>query len=159
MAQDKDGTPYFRTHDSQLAKEIGRMIEHLDFISQAPKNEVGDGFRLLDNPFYIKLCPRLQFDVADSTMIRGMYLPLEYFSLLERDPRSRGARGGGRLNFDNVPRYFDNTSFISLVQSGWIGTTIAQSELLDGLIRDIVQTGRPVTLATAKPIVGRRPDV
>lgn len=156
MAQDGDGTPYFATRDNQLAKEIARMETHLELITRAPKNSLSDGFRLLENPFYIKICPRLQFEVAEPSMIRGMYLPLEYFTLLTQDPKSRGTRGAGRLDFHNVPRYFDNTSFISLVQSGWIGTTIAQSELLGELVREIVQTGRAVNIATAVSKAGQQ---
>ncbi|MBD8066986.1 hypothetical protein IC608_16060 [Devosia sp. PTR5] len=159
MALDPDGTPYFATRDNQLAKEIARMEAHLAIISRAPKNSACEGFRLLENPFYIKLCPRVQFEVAESSMIRGMYLPLDYFTLLTQDPMNRGSRGAGRLDFENVPRYFDNTSFISLVQSGWIGTTIVQSELLGELVREIVQTGRAVTIATAVTKAGQHAEL
>lgn len=144
------GSPVFRFPDTKLQQEIDRMRVHLEILKTAPPDGLADGFRLLDNPFYIKLCPRIQFDVGDPGMIKGMYLPLDYFSLLEQDPHNRGLRGGGVLSFDNVHRYFDNTSFIHLVKNGWIGTTINQSRMLDSIIRQVLRSSRPVTLAVAK---------
>jgi hypothetical protein len=69
-------------------------------------------------------------------------------------PRRRSPQGrilwlsvGRRVDFQNVGRYLDNSEFIGLVKKAWIGTTPAQSELLTELIREILASGRTVTLA------------
>jgi hypothetical protein len=76
-----------------------------------------------------------------------MYLPLQYWRCLESDPSIRGSRGGKAVGFNNVGRYFDNSSFATLVAGGWVGTTTNQSQVLEAAVREILQTGRTVTLA------------
>ena len=54
------------------------------------------GFRLKDNPFFLKLCPRIVFDPDESGLATGMYLPLEYWRRLEAHPSIEGPREGRR---------------------------------------------------------------
>ena len=81
-----------------------------------------------------------------------MYLPLEYWRRLERDPGVKGSRDGKGVTFDNAGRHFDNTAFAHLVASGWIGTTAPQTAVLDAVIREIIKTGRTVTIAVKRDL-------
>jgi hypothetical protein len=58
---------------------------------------------------------------------------------LEIDPSIEGKKNGRAVSFENTGRHFNNTMFAALVAHGWIGTPGAQTEVLDALIRDIVE--------------------
>jgi ABC-type cobalamin transport system ATPase subunit len=49
-----------------------------------------------------------------------------------------------------VGRYLTNGAFAELVAGGWIGTTAAQTEILDRVIREIVASGRAVIVAVKR---------
>ncbi|MER8651196.1 MULTISPECIES: hypothetical protein [unclassified Mesorhizobium] len=157
MEMGENNTAIFRLPDRKLSEEIGRMKVHLGALQSCRPNDLPEGFRLLENPFFIKLCPRIDFEAGETGLIKGMYLPLDFWNLLEADSRKVGSRGGRLITFENVGRYFDNTSFISLVANGWIGTSIYQSALLRPIVRDLVETGRPFTVAVAADTTGVQP--
>ena len=100
----------------------------------------------------MKLCPRIVFDPDDASLVKGMYLPLEYWRRLERAPDIEGARAGRVVTFDSAKRHFDNTTFAQLVAGGWIGTTARQTAILDGVITEILETGRTVTIAIKRDL-------
>jgi len=155
MESDGEAAPVFRLPNSKLDVEIGRMRNHLDMLRTCPPNEMCEGYRLLENPFFLKLCPRMDFEPADTSLVKGMYLPLDYWDLLDADPRKVGPRGGRLVSFENVGRYFDNTSFIPLVANGWVGTTAEQSDMLRPIVRQLVEEGRSLTVAVARG--GKKP--
>ena len=146
------GTAAFRLPNEQLEKELKRMEELRAKFRACPADTGLDGFRLKENPFFLKLCPRVVFDPDDASLIKGMYLPLEYWRRLERDPCIKGGRDGKVVTFDNTGRYFDNTSFAHLVADDWIGTTTPQTAILDVVIREILETGRTVTIAVKRDL-------
>jgi hypothetical protein len=149
------GTPKFSLPNTQLAKELARMDELAAQLRRCDPDTRLCGFRLTANPFFLKLCPRVIFDPDSSGLIRGMYIPLEYWRRLEIDPSIEGKRDGRAVSFDNAGRYFDNTTFAELVAKGWIGTTGTQSEVLEALIRVIVERGRSVTIALKRTVTRR----
>ncbi|MBI5545827.1 MAG: hypothetical protein HY901_18210 [Deltaproteobacteria bacterium] len=123
------------------------MERTLEALRDCPSNTDRSGFRLMENPFFLKLCPRLMFNPDDVGLVPGMYLPLDYWRLLETDETLVGRGGGHLLTFDNVGRYLDNTNFVALVEKAWIGTTAAQSRVLGSVIRNVLESGRALTLA------------
>ncbi|MBY5579141.1 hypothetical protein [Rhizobium leguminosarum] len=59
------------------------------FLSELGKlKEAGtvDDFRLSNEPFFLKFCPRIQFDPDSSGVTKGMYVPLSYW---KRRPGAR----------------------------------------------------------------------
>ena len=80
-------------------------------------------------------------------LVPGMYLPLDYWKLLESDPGIKGPKGGLRITYDNAKRHFDNTSFTTVVSKAWVGTTPNQSQVLQGVIRATLETGKAVAIA------------
>ncbi|MFB0875982.1 hypothetical protein ACETPF_20530 [Sphingobium sp. sgz301304] len=143
-------TAIFRLPNPKLSEEIERMRRLQASLRDAPPNSHCEGFRLIENPFYLKLCPRMEFEPADTGLVKGMYLPLDYWLLIEADRRKVGPRGGRLVSFENVGRYFDNTSFIPLVANGWVGTTAEQSAILGPIVKDLVSSGRSLTMAVSR---------
>jgi hypothetical protein len=150
MERGEMSTAVFRIPNRKLDEEIDRMRRLQQQLRDAPANDHCNGFRLLDNPFYLKLCPRIDFEPADTGLVKGMYLPLDYWDLLVADPTKVGPRGGRQVSFENVGRHFDNTSFIPLVASGWVGTTAEQSAILAPIVRELVSQGRSLTIAVSR---------
>ncbi|MGL6079867.1 hypothetical protein [Methyloversatilis discipulorum] len=113
--------PVFRIPNRQLKEEIDRMDVVLGALKAcAPNTEIG-GFRLTENPFFLKLCSRLVFNPDDVGLVPGMYLPLDYWKLLEADPGIKGPKGGLRITYENAKRHLDNTSFTTVVSKAWVG--------------------------------------
>jgi hypothetical protein len=142
----------FRLPNRQLDEELKRMEAVWAELQKCADDTATSGFRLTPNPFFLKLCPRVVFDPDDASLIKGMYIPLGYWRRLEVDPNIRGRRNGHAISFDNVGRYFDNTSFAHLVAGGWIGTTTTQTAILGTAIREIVESGRTVTIAVKRDV-------
>jgi hypothetical protein len=146
------GGPKFRLPDAKLTEELQRMDTiWADLRSTGPDGALG-GFRLKDNPFFLKLCPRIVFDPDDAGLSSGMYLPLEYWRRLEADPSIEGPRDGRAVTYGNVGRYLNNGAFADLVAGGWIGTTGPQTGIFDPAIREILATGRSVTIAVKRDL-------
>lgn len=137
----------FRLPDAQLATEVGRMDEMWAALSSVAGSTETDGFRLCSNPFFLKLCPRVLFDPDNAGLVSGMYLPLDYWKRLSEDERTLGPRGGRYVSYENATRYFDNTSFVTLVTDAWIGTEISHSEIIEKIVREVLEIGRTVVLA------------
>ncbi|HCF5128587.1 hypothetical protein ACEOSY_24775 [Pseudomonas aeruginosa] len=137
----------YRLPNAQLKEEIDRMDTVLSALKAcAPNTNIG-GFRLTENPFFLKLCSRLVFNPDDVGLVPGMYLPLDYWKLLERDPGIQGPKGGLRITYDNAQRHFDNTAFTTVVSKAWVGTTPSQSRVLQDVIRATLATGKAVAIA------------
>lgn len=137
----------YRLPNAQLKEEIDRMDTVLSALKAcAPNTNIG-GFRLTENPFFLKLCSRLVFNPDDVGLVPGMYLPLDYWKLLESDPGIQGPKGGLRITYDNAQRHFDNTAFTTVVSKAWVGTTPSQSQVLQDVIRATLATGKAVAIA------------
>jgi len=137
----------YRLPNAQLAAEIGRMDALLERVKSAAEPTDRHGFRLQDNPFFLKLCPRLIFNPDDVSLTPGMYLPLEQWRFIEKDSDLVGARGGRVVSYRNIGRYLHNTGFSDLVRDAWIGTTPQQSAILGPLIQTVLSEGKAVVLA------------
>ncbi len=151
MKREEDGNGNtnagFRLPNTQLTEEIARMEKLLAALKACTANADRDGFRLIENPFFLKLCPRIVFNPDDVGLVPGMYLPLGYWKLLETYPGLRGPRGGLRVTYENVGRHYDNTVFATMVAKAWVGTTPNQSSLLKDAIRQTLETGKAVAIA------------
>lgn len=137
----------FRLPDAQLDAELNRMEGALKMLRKCKSNTERNGFRLTENPFFLKFCSRLLFNPDDAGLVPGMYIPLDYWRLIEADKTLVGPRGGHQLTFKNVGRYLDNTDFIRLMADAWVGTTVQQSAVLQVIVRNVLESGRAVTLA------------
>ncbi len=146
MDEEGDETVY-RFPNKQLSEEIDRMRSVLSELHKVGPNTEADGFRLSENPFFLKICPRLVFNPDNVGLVKGMYLPLDYWDLLSEHPTMLGPKGGKRISYNNVRRYFENTEFVTIASGGWVGTTIEQSKHLEAAIRSTLKSGRAVVFA------------
>lgn len=144
MMEEDQGEVIFRLPNTQLALELGRMEGVLQKLRKCTPNDCCGGYRINDNPFFLKLCPRVSFNPNNSGLVHGMYLPIDYWKILATSSEIEGPRGGRGVTYKNVGRYIDNTEFISLIAKSWVGTTVSQSGALEEIIRAILETGRAV---------------
>jgi hypothetical protein len=146
--EDGPNGPEFRWQlNDQLAHEIDRMDNLLEELKHLPDNRTPGSFRLHDNPFFLKLCPRMIFNPDDKGLFKGMYLPLDLWKCLAGDRATEGSRGGRVLTYRNAGRWLSNSEFITLAARAWIGTPTSQSALLERVIRTVLETGKTVTFA------------
>lgn len=142
----------FWLNDETYEKELRRMRRYEAALRKARSRlpfELRD-FRLHPGTAYFKLCPAGPLDPSSTDMIKGMYIPLEYWEALLRSPNVVGERGGRRMTFESVERYFNNTLFIELVQAGWVGSNPGRTEVLTELIKASLE-GNSVLLAALLP--------
>jgi len=152
-AMDRVGNaePIFRLPNAQLNEELSRMDTILSSLRGAEHIEDHLGFRFSSNPFFLKLCSRIVFNPDDVSLVPGMYIPLDHWRLLAASESITGSRGGQGITFKNVARHLDNTSFIMLVSQAWVGTTPAQSNMLEAAIRNTIESGRAIVIAVHAP--------
>jgi hypothetical protein len=151
--EDEERDNVFRLPNVKLEEEIARMDALLEVFHACNPNDNRDGYRLNENPFFIKLCPRVVFEPDTVELVSGMYLPLDYWRLLVIHPSITGPRGGLRVTYGNARRHLTNTEFAALVAKAWIGTNANQSAALAPIIREIVQTGKAVVIAVKSNVV------
>lgn len=149
MERDK-GEAIYRPIDKSYRAELQRMREFeqmvagIEITSPLPLKS----YRLHPGTFYFKLCPSEVIDITSTEMIKGMYIPLDYWELLMNSPNILGPKGGRQVSFDNVGRYFNNTLFIELVKLGLIGSRLVSTEALSEITQRAIEEGRSVILAS-----------
>ena len=145
--EEEAGEFVYRFPNQQLTEEIDRMKAVMGELKKCAPNTEADGYRLSENPFFLKICPRIVFNPDNVGLVKGMYLPLDYWELLSEHPSLVGPKGGRRLSYRNVRRYFDNSAFVTIASGGWVGTNINQSTVLQEAIRSTLDSGRAVVFA------------
>ena len=131
----------------QFAQEIERMDALLAELNKIQSGSDPDGYRFSENPFFLKFCPRVVFNPDDKGLFKGIYLPLDLWKRSNAAGRLKGSKGGSVLTFQNVGRRINNSEFVGLVSGSWVGTSIEQSAMLRLLIREVLASGKTVTLA------------
>lgn len=143
----------FRLPNKQLSEEIFRMDSIFQLIENKKDNEQYiEGYRISENPFFVKICPRLEFDPDNIGLSSGMYVPLDYIKRLQNDKSIEGKCGGKAITFENIGRYLDNTEFKVIIEGGWIGTNPSQSSKIRDIIKDILENGKAAVIALDKDI-------
>jgi len=145
---EKDNDSYsFRIPNKQFTEELDRMGKLTKLLQEEKSLENLMDFRFNENPFFIKLCPRINIDPEVISLSKGMYIPLDYVNMLTKDSSIKGARGGKKLSYNTVGRYLDNPVFKNIVSGGWIGTNYNQSNILKKVIKETIENGRSAVIA------------
>lgn len=127
--------------------EIERMHEFERIcVSDENVNDIND-YRYNSQVFYFKLCNAESVNLNSSEMIRGLYLPLEYWDRLLSSEFSTGPRGGKYIGYSNCGRHFNNSLFIDMVKSGWVGSRRVTSNQITKIINTVLTTGKSLVLA------------
>jgi hypothetical protein len=135
---------YRPSGDRNLAAELSRMRT---IVSSAQTDGVPDEYRLHAGACYMKLCRPTTLDATSTELIKGLYIPLDYWDVLNASGEVVGPRGGVRLGYDTVRRYLNNSLFVRLVERAWIGSRGVTNADLIKVVRAAVDAGRSVTLA------------
>ena len=148
LAYEPQGWLYRPSRDANFAAERQRMLDLRSSLGlPGPGFSAPHEYRLSGEPFFFKLCSPRLFDQSSDQLIRGMYIPLEYFDLLEASGSLAGPRGGVAIGWDTAGRWLDNTTFARLVGDAWIGTYGQASRSLAEVIRGGLHLGRAVVVA------------
>ena len=135
-----------------FTQQIAVMDDVLQDLRTVPQRTHPDNFRFSDNPFFLKFFPRVPFDPDKKKIAKGMYLPLDYWKRADQCNQFQGPQGGKVLTYRNVGRYITNTDFKTFISSCWVGTSVDQSSYLAATIREVISSGRTLTLATKETV-------
>jgi hypothetical protein len=156
MEPDQQGH-VFRLPNEGLQRELQRMKKFEKALAERAVHSQPDAasFRFSTSPFFLKFCPRIVEQLANTELVPGLYFPLDHWSRLSDGDVLKGKRHGKALRYDktspftNADRYLNNTEFANLVRGAWVGTSAAQSDLLQTLVENTLRQGRSVTVAVA----------
>lgn len=132
-------TDWIYRPDAQFREEAGRM-KH--WVAADPSQTPGD-YRINNEVFYLKFVKR------DAKLGRApIVIPMAHFEELEKDPSTRGPRGGFRVSFETLHgRYLRQTAFLDLIRSGYIGANSQAASAYTKLIEAVLHGGRGVVAA------------
>lgn len=149
-SKDSRNYAYWPNSDKSYNSELERM-EAFESKYMVSKSEISlNGFRLHETPFFFKICSPMILNPLSSDMISGMYIPLTYWRVLLESGICVGPRGGIAISYSNIVRRLNNTSFIKLVQDGWIGSTPDISKHIINIIRNLLDLNHSVTIAISR---------
>ena len=125
--------------DAQFWEEAGRMKR---WVAADASQQPGD-YRISNEVFYLKFVKR------DAKLGRApIVIPMAHFEELEKDPSSRGPRGGLRVSFETLQgRYLRQTAFLDLIRSGYIGADSQAASAYTALIEEVLRGGKGVVAA------------
>ncbi|MBK9748887.1 MAG: hypothetical protein IPO91_19195 [Chloroflexi bacterium] len=136
----ENGSGYRYRPDDQFEIEIARMRAfELETTSlMRPPTSLTE-YRLNNGAFYFKFHEDEIFDPVNASLIPGIHIPLDYWTLFEASEQARGPYKGKFVGYENVGRYLNNTDFEAIVKRGFVGSS--------GLITDVlVQIVKPLVL-------------
>ena len=146
--EQEGGEERFRwAEGDQFAKELARMEFVWRTIRTASVGDAPAAFRFSNNPFFLKFCSRVVFEPDSTKMFQGMYLPLDLWHRLRQSGAVKGPKGGNVVTCADVERSMNNSEFINVVSKSWVGTSEVQSDILESVIREVLTTGKTITLA------------
>jgi len=102
--------------------------------------------RLYDEPFYFKFCERTRPDANDDSLIAGITMSAPHVEDFLLRPEATQQGHGRRIGYENCPRYFNNSEFVMLARSGWIGCGAAITNLMAQVLA-VRESGRSAILA------------
>lgn len=104
-------------------------------------------YRLGDDPFFFKFCEQQRPGSRDESLIPGITMSAGHLDEFLELPEAKNSRGHLGIGYHNCPRYFNNTEFIQLAKSGWIGTSAQSADLLKDVLNASRDAGRQAMLA------------
>lgn len=139
MHKGPDGWSYPVAPSSNLHGQLGRMRHFKRAAAHVPNTQPSLwSYRLNHEPFFFKFCEQHRPESRDESLIPGITMPAEHLDEFLGLPEARRGRGGISIGYHNCPRYLNNTEFIQLARSGWIGAGAQSATLL----RDVLDANR-----------------
>lgn len=148
QAEDAKGKTWSYLVDDQLWKQMSSMHDAEEAMRHVPHVQPGlMDWRLRDEAFFFKFCETTKPDARDDALVRGITMchsQLRHFLEL---PESNSKRGGKRVGYENCPRYLNNTQFVDLASSGWIGFGPQGYSFIKRVLEAGAEGGRSAMLA------------
>jgi len=108
-------------------------------------------YRLSADPFFFKFCEQFRPNSRDESLIPGITMSSDHLDEFLQLPEAANSRGGTAVGYHNCPRYLNNSEFIQLAKSGWIGTSSQSASLLKDILAANKTGGRQAMLAIIDP--------
>jgi hypothetical protein len=132
--------------DSQFDGQLERMR---GLVEDDSEPSLPHQYRLDERCCFLKFCVPTLPQAFTPGLIKGAYLPLAYWDCLAGSGVLRGTRGGRVITGKTADRYLNNSQFIDLVQSSWVGSRGATSEQIGQIVRAGVESNESLILAHA----------
>ncbi|MBN2393142.1 MAG: hypothetical protein JXR84_20600 [Anaerolineae bacterium] len=104
-------------------------------------------YRLNEEPFYFKFCEQVRPTARDESLVPGIILCAPHLEEFLDLPEAREPGKEPSISYRNCPRYFNNTEFVQLARSGWIGGNKHATALLQKVLEANQRGGRSAMLA------------
>lgn len=152
MEKNGDGWSYAVPPSSHLHEQLGRMMEFQAAVQQSATNTPPAppslwSYRLNEDPCYFKFCEQVRPNAGDSSLVPGITMSAVHLDTFLTLPEAKGKQDGIFVGYQNCPRYLNNTEFIQLAQTGWIGGGHHCRTLLEDVLRANKNGGRKAMLA------------
>jgi hypothetical protein len=136
----------YRVDGTNLDHQIS-VIKRIRSASSPPAGLIAlRDLRLNDEPFYFKFCERTRPDASDDSLIAGITMSAPHVEDFLSLPEATVQGHGRRIGYGNCPRYFNNSEFVMLARSGWIGCGAAMTNLMAQILA-VRESGRSAILA------------
>lgn len=146
MVRDSESRGVYRPTDAAYKRELAAMEKFEQDFCESDGPQLRD-YRLHAGPFYFKICESDACTIDRTTMVPGMYLPLDYWRRLVAGTTVLGQNGGVRVNRETAGRYISNSLFVDLVQDGWVGSRTCRSGVITRIINAWLQNDHSLILA------------
>lgn len=144
VKKDKDGKKdWIYRPDKKFRNEILKM-KSIVTRKVGQENE----FRLSPELMYLKFVKR-----DESIYSGGIIIPLAHYELIEKNPLMKGEKGGLRISYSSLEGgYIRQIAFLSLLNSGYIGTYSDTTAALRTFINAIAAGDKSVVAAIQRAI-------
>jgi hypothetical protein len=147
LLEEERGREFYRINQ-HMHTQMAAMRAHAPLPTPIPNEADPNAYRLGHEACFWKFVAKRPDLETDQTLIPGHYLPLGFL----QKSIQHGPQGGELIEPAELPRALSNTDFATLVRDAWIGTTGAQTNSLEQLIRTTLDEGRGVTLAVHQTV-------
>jgi hypothetical protein len=98
----------YRFYDDD--KEQIKQMQHFEYFSSdlADITVSMNGYRLHPGCFYLRLSAPETYTPLSPDLMRGLYLPLDFWPIVEASPEVTGSNKGSRVSYNNT-RYLKGT--------------------------------------------------
>lgn len=148
MEKDENGWSYAVSPSSNVHQQLDQMLTFQARAKKLPSVPPSLwSYRLNGDPCYFKFCEQFRPNAEDASLIPGITISAVHLREFLTLPEAKGKRGGISVGYRNCPRYLNNTEFVQLAQSGWIGGGPQAATLLQAILQANKEGGSSAMLA------------
>ncbi|WP_459614363.1 hypothetical protein [Bordetella sp. 2513F-2] len=152
MAKVQSTWSYAIPPSANLRLQLRRMLTLQSAINRQVTNSSSRpqslwNYRLNNDPCYFKFCEEFRPNARDASLVPGITIPAAQLDAFLDLPEARGQNGGLSVGYNNCPRYLNNTEFIDLARSGWIGGGEHCFELMQSILKANAQGDHATVVA------------